>query len=950
VQRRSALGLSACAALGAALTLSAACNTQPLRARRVTAATAAYDLFGGSDATGGVGDWELTNGLLEAIVDDVDYQADVVAATGQKVPINTYNATSGGMLVDLALYHENNDQLPLLYPVFNYNAAIPMKAIPASEELHDPSLGALVPAVDNTTGEASLTAYGRILVVPGVALADQPLAFQQKYILRRGERFLRIRTEVKNTDPSATYTVDAIADAMLLGPGGPVPFVPYPGRGFNLSAVDASVPFASVFGLLGPSAGPVHESGAATGEVSYTFAAPDNARGPFVVSHSSDGVAVVGSIPLPTLLAPDESWSFERRIYVGRRGDVASSAEPALNDFSAQAALPVGSFTGQIVTADGSPFRASVEITQIDLSPGTPQPETIATPMGGGSAPMPLLQIRTDQVLSGGFASNLPAGLYELRIKAEERNPIGPIPFTVQAGIRTDVGTFTLSDNGTLLFEVLDQNSGALIPARITVKGKNGPDPNLGLPVDLYDAGVAQNVGSRATVPYGNTIYAPTGDGQVRLKPGSYRVIASHGPEYNMAWQDVVIGAAGAASVSLQIQHQVDTSGWLGADFHVHASPSADSSVPPRDRVASLLGEGVEVMVSADHDMIFDYAPVIATMQVGSWLRSIVGTELTSNQGPAPFGNGVGHFNGWPLPLDPTARKNGTPEDDGVEPNVLYDRLRAKGAEVVQINHPLWAALGFLSTLGYDPAQPIQMAPNNFLLRESVLGTGTRNLDADSIEIMNGLSILDYKNGRDVWFSLLDQGHSMAATAASDSHRIGFATPPGLPRTYVRTSPDDPATFDISSFDAAVRGQHAIGTTGPFLSAELIGSGGNAGIGETLVAGSGTVQLHVKVQAPCWMPIGDLRVFANGSLLLQVPIDGTACTGALRYEHSFDVTPAVDTYFVVETEERFPRPSATFEQQLPTHVYKGAIYLGFTNPLYVDTDGNGVFDPPGYQN
>ncbi len=61
------------------------------------------------------------------------------------------------------------------------------------------------------------------------------------------------------------------------------------------------------------------------------------------------------------------------------------------------------------------------------------------------------------------------------------------------------------------------------------------------------------------------------------------------------------------------------------------------------------------------------------------------------------------------------------------------------------------------------------------------------------------------------------------------------------------------------------------------------------------------------------------------------------------------MTPAVDTYFVVETEERLPRPSANFEQQLPTHVYKGLTFLGFTNPLYVDTDGNGVFDPPGYQ-
>ncbi len=621
-----------------------------------------------------------------------------------------------------------------------------MKAIPASVALHDPSLGAVVPAVNSTTGEASLTVYGRILIVPGVSLDDQPLVFTQKYMLRRGERFIRIRTEIQNTDPVASYTVNAVADAIVLGPGGPVPFVPYPDRGFNVVVADAVVPFISFFGLLGPNDGPVHESGTATGEVSYTLAAPDNARGPFVVSHSSDSTAVVGSIPLPTPLAPNATWSFERRIYVGRRGDIASSAGTGARRFHGEDGLAGGILRG--ARRDGR--RLAVPRQRRDhadrhLTPQTPQPETIVTSTGGGTGPMPLLQIRTDDALAGDFAANLPAGIYEMRIKAEQRNPIGPISFTVQAGLKTDLGTFTLSDNGALLYEVRDQASGALIPARITIKGKNVPDPALGPPVDLVVGGVPGDVGARASIPYGNTVYTPTGDGQVRIAPGDYRVIASRGPEYGMAWQDVVIGPAGTGTVSIQIQRVVDTSGWLSADFHVHASPSADSSVPPRDRVTSLVGEGVEVMVSADHDMIFDYAPVIEAAHLGGWIRSMVGTEVTSNQGPAPLGTGVGHFNGWPLPLDPTARKNGAPEDDGAEPNVIYDRLRAKGAEVVQINHPLWSTLGFLSTLGYDPTHPIDIAPNNFLLRESMLGTGTRNLDADAIEIMNGLSIRDYK-------------------------------------------------------------------------------------------------------------------------------------------------------------------------------------------------------------
>jgi hypothetical protein len=87
-------------------------------------------------------------------------------------------------------------------------------------------------------------------------------------------------------------------------------------------------------------------------------------------------------------------------------------------------------------------------------------------------------------------------------------------------------------------------------------------------------------------------------------------------------------------------------------------------------------------------------------------------------------------------------------------------------------------------------------------------------------------------------------------------------------------------------FDASLAAGHAFGTTGPFLAAELAGNGGTAGIGETLAAGSAPVQLHVRVQAPCWMPVGDVRVFANGVLFATIPIDGTPCTSALRYDGS----------------------------------------------------------------
>lgn len=932
--------------LAGAYAAIAGCTPKPLRARQVTAATAVVDLFGGTDATGGIGDWALTNGVVEAIIDDVGWQADVLAATGEKLPLRTFNAKSGGMLIDLGTFGDDNDQLAVLFPLFDYDPQVIVSFVPASEALGNPALGSIVPSVDTEAGIASLTVYGRVITVPGLPYASQPLAIRQIYSVRRNESFLRIRTEIQNDDPVETYTTVGMADLSILGPGGAAPFVPWPGSGFNILTSESRVPYVAAFGLNGPNDGPVHESGSATRGVSYAIAAPEDPMGPYVLSATTVGTFAAGSIPGDTPILPGGVFSWERRIYVGRRGDVDGAVRPALNAFVAAKGYPTGTIGGSIATADGSPFRASIEITQTDRDPATPEIETIVSDVGGVGA-VPITQIRTDTGTSGGFETSLPTGSYTLRIQAEGRQPIGPFAFTVTAGAVHSLGTFTLSSNGSLIFEVRDAASNELVPGRLTIKGKTVADPRLGAPFEVFAEGMPILMASRAALPAMNNVYTTTGDGQVPLPPGDYRLIASRGPESDIVWQDVTVTMGATTTASFLVPRVVDTTGWLGADFHVHASPSADSSVPPRDRVATLAGEGLEVMVSSDHDMIFDYAPVIESMGAGAWIASMVGTEVTSNSGPEPFTEGFGHFNGWPMPIVPNARKNGSPEDDGVEPNVIYDRLRTGGARIVQMNHPEWNLLGFLSTLDYDPLYPISTPPNDYLLRTSVLGTGTRNIDLDAIELLNGLTFATYPNMRDIWMGLLDQGYAITATAASDTHRIALPSS-GLPRTYVKVASDEPGSFDAPAFNDSLDEMHAIGTSGPFIQAELLHGGVTTGIGDTITATSGPVELHVRVQAPCWIPVGDLRIFANGTLYLLTDIATPTCTSAVRFDGTFTLTPSVDTHYVVETEERLPRDTSVFYKQVATYLYAGMTFVAFTNPLFVDVDGNGVFDPPGF--
>jgi hypothetical protein len=273
--------------------------------------------------------------------------------------------------------------------------------------------------------------------------------------------------------------------------------------------------------------------------------------------------------------------------------------------------------------------------------------------------------------------------------------------------------------------------------------------------------------------------------------------------------------------------------------------------------VASFAGEGVEVMVSSDHDYHVDYGPIIAGLGLGDLITSIVGNEVTSSlPNPPAFSNAVGHINGWPVPALPGARRNGAIEDEFVAPNVIFSRLRAQGADVIQYNHPRAGvsgitSIGIFTNIGYDPETPIDVAPNAVLLDDDVTGasgvshlSGDRNIDFDVMEIANGTSLGGYTAMRRDWFSLLNQVNTVTSsgvvpfiggTAVSDSHRITLETA-GFARTYVGGVGDDPATLDVAAFNANVAAGNMTGTTGPYVEFSLEDTASaSVGMGETLV-------------------------------------------------------------------------------------------------------------------
>ncbi|MBL8911060.1 MAG: hypothetical protein JNM17_10245, partial [Archangium sp.] len=188
------------------------------------------------------------------------------------------------------------------------------------------------------------------------------------------------------------------------------------------------------------------------------------------------------------------------------------------------------------------------------------------------------------------------------------------------------------------------------------------------------------------------TVFAGA-DGRVTIPvpPGEYQVLVTRGMEYS-AFPDTypVTGAAAdlrTADVTIDatLAKVVDSTGWMSADLHVHGMNSPDSAVGNPTRALSFAAEGVDVLVSTDHDFITDYAPIIEQLQLGSQMASMIGCEVT------PFD--YGHHNSFPLSRADVLAGGAFDWAGGDGPSLRLDQMyvgiRARDPNaLIQMNHP----------------------------------------------------------------------------------------------------------------------------------------------------------------------------------------------------------------------------------------------------------------------
>jgi hypothetical protein len=342
----------------------------------------------------------------------------------------------------------------------------------------------------------------------------------------------------------------------------------------------------------------------------------------------------------------------------------------------------------------------------------------------------------------------------------------------------------------------------------------------------------------------------------------------------------------------------------------------------------------------------------------------------------------------------------------GLSPAEIFAALLADpGTDTVQINHidSFFDAGGLAIDTALVPPQDFA---NNATKR---LDPSISNLWDDSftaLEIYQGTdrSHIDrfVRENLGDWSNLMNQGIVRPGLADSDTHKR-IIDQAGFPRTMIASPTDSPGSLGAIAETLATNENagRSIGTNSPFVrvttSAASTGQTGGLALGEpTLISTTnGAATVTVDIESPLWAEFDLVEYYIN-SATYPDDVDGNPATPP-RYRAGPDVVQVKDVDFTVTTVNDFPlipgaqhlEATATLNLAgltqdtwvvvivrgrdgvsrplfpvVPNDLRQssnqtlaaltdgnlgedGVLALAFTNPVFIDVNGNSVYDPPG---
>jgi hypothetical protein len=391
--------------------------------------------------------------------------------------------------------------------------------------------------------------------------------------------------------------------------------------------------------------------------------------------------------------------------------------------------------------------------------------------------------------------------------------------------------------------------------ARVLIYGINGtPDPMLGA--------VGRGDGAR------NSVLVSHREPRVlQLPAGMYRVVATKGGFYTLGEGQLSLQVNADAEVALTVRRVVDAERrWVCGDFHTHQAPSLDSPVSTRDRVLAAAAEGLDVLAATDHNVATDLSAAVNDEDLNRVLATMGGDEVSTDVAVNP----TGHWNIFPLRVDPARPLNGAPDLFELAADALIERVRRDSPDaVLQLNHPRSGSpTGMFDIYRLD----------NRTGRASLPGFSSA---FDVLEVWNGRYQRPVDDILKDWLSLLRNGARITGAANSDSHVI-VTQEVGYPRSCFRGSitwrsvggPPGPSAEEQVR-EAFRSKRDVLMTDGPLLEV-LRADGSTSAVGVPFAPGPRGEQLHIRGVSASWAAADVLEMIrADGTI---VPIAGAEVT------------------------------------------------------------------------
>jgi hypothetical protein len=334
------------------------------------------------------------------------------------------------------------------------------------------------------------------------------------------------------------------------------------------------------------------------------------------------------------------------------------------------------------------------------------------------------------------------------------------------------------------------------------------------------------------------------------------------------------------------------------------------------ERMLTLAGEGIELPVSAEHNMRVLFDPVASRAGVSTYFTPVTGSEVTTPS--------LGHFNVFPLAE--------TAAIDQRAPGwaQLRDAIaQASPQAVVVLNHGLDVHGGF---------RPLD--------RTRHIGIAGENLDgwvlpANAMEVMNSGAVMsDGLALAREWMGFLNRGVMLTPIGSSDSHDVSRYIV-GQGRTYVRCDDRDSGRIDLSQAIASVRRGRVTVSYGLFVDIDVDGKGPG-----DRVDGRKDLEVRIRVKGPGWTRARRVTLYANGVKLREHALENGA-RGGIKWEGIWKLRkPAHDVHLVAIADgpgiAGLYWPTAKPYQ--PTSIEFTPYVLGVSGAVFVDGDGSGSFE------